>query len=219
MQASRRILLAFHLPQALRDLLEGISDYVKHSGKSWQVECVEPRDFYAAFRRRLVHGAITALGPRSRGIIHRLSLSPTPVVNVLRDLHPQLPSVLSDNRAIGRAGAQYLMQRGFRQCAFIGVDTPWSRDRLAGFSAALREAGLPPPLTLTNLRLTDFEYAPRVRAVRLLRRWIRKFLLAAWRDGCRRFPGTHRPGRLPGGICRGARQRGAAGRRQFPRRL
>ena len=157
MRRTRRILVAFHLPEALRDVLEGIALYIKQADCQWQVECVEARDFHAAFGRKLIDGAITALGPRSRGLIHRLRRSGTPVVNILRDLHPLLPSVLSDNRAIGREGAIYLRQRGFRQFAFLGVDTPWSRERCAGFTEALRAAGLPPPLPVKQLPMGDFE--------------------------------------------------------------
>jgi LacI family transcriptional regulator len=169
----RRILLAFHLPEALRDVLAGISDYVKHAGRNWQVECVEPRDFNTAFRNRIADGAITALGPRARSLVRRLAASGAPVVNVLRDLHPHHPSVLSDNPAIGRAGAAYLLQRGFQHFAFVGVDTPWSRQRQSGFTAALAAAGFPSPLTPKRLALPDFEYASRVHAAAILRRWAR----------------------------------------------
>jgi LacI family transcriptional regulator len=173
MRTTRRILLAFHLPEALRDLLDGISSYVRVASCHWQVECVEPRDFYTAFGGHLADGAITALGPRSRGTLQRLRASHVPVVNVLRNVQPYLPSVLSDNSAIGRAGAEYLLGRGFRQFAFVGVDTPWSRDRQAGFAATLRAAGVPALVTPSGLRLADFEYGSKVRASRLLRPWVR----------------------------------------------
>jgi LacI family transcriptional regulator len=65
------------------------------------------------------------------------------------------------------------LQRGFRQFAFVGIEMPWSKQRCAGFTDALRAAGLPPP-THTQLHLTDFEYASKVRATQFFRRWVRK---------------------------------------------
>jgi LacI family transcriptional regulator len=173
MRPTKRILLAFQIPETLRDVLQGISDYVKHADCKWQVECVDAHDFHVAFGKQITDGALIGLGPRSRSLITRIRRSGVPAVNVLRDLHPQLPSVLSDNCAIGRAGAAHLRERGFRQLAFVGVDTPWSRDRQAGFTESVRATGLPAPMTLRRLRLADFEYASKVRATQILRRWVR----------------------------------------------
>ncbi len=172
MLPNRRILLAYQLPEALHDVLEGVTTYVKQAQCRWQVLlCATPHDFRGAFVRHFADGAITGLGPGSRGIIERLRRTPIPVVNVIRDLHPLLPSVLSDNAAIGRAGAAYLLRRGFRHFGFVGIETPWSKQRGAGFAEALAARGLAP--VHAALHLTDFEYASKVRATQFLRRWLR----------------------------------------------
>jgi DNA-binding LacI/PurR family transcriptional regulator len=55
---------------------------------------------------------------------------------------------VGDNRAGGRAVARFLLAGGHRRPAFLaGIEhSSTSRDREAGFTQALREAGLPPPL-------------------------------------------------------------------------
>jgi LacI family transcriptional regulator len=66
-----------------------------------------------------------------------------PVVD-LNDLHGDLglPGIWSDHRAIGRLGAQHLLERGFRQLAFCGfTDQIFSRERRAGFLDTLHSAG------------------------------------------------------------------------------
>lgn len=124
-------------------------------------------------QRGFADGAITGLGTRSRAFLNRLRRSPIPVVNVVRDVYLALPSVVSDNRAIGRVGAEYLAQRGFRHFAFVGIELPWSLQRRDGFEQALASAGIAPACNM-QLRLYDFEYASKVRATRVLTRWVKK---------------------------------------------
>ncbi|MEZ4863226.1 MAG: LacI family DNA-binding transcriptional regulator [Caldilineaceae bacterium] len=64
--------------------------------------------------------------------------------------HTAFSGVEIDNEAGGRLAAQYLIERGHRNIAFIGIDSeipgctlPTSAIRLQGFRAVLREAGLP----------------------------------------------------------------------------
>jgi LacI family transcriptional regulator len=171
MQPMRRILVAFHLPEALHDLLEGVSRFVRDSQKNWQVFlCSTGQDFRAAFQRSYADGAITGIGTRSRALITYLRRTRTPAVNVVRDLTPVLPSVLSDNRALGAAGARYFRQRGFRHFAFAGVELPWSLQRQEGF---FQNLGAPHPARhKLQLRLSDFQHSSKVRAQSLLRRWL-----------------------------------------------
>ncbi len=50
--------------------------------------------------------------------------------------------ILSDDRAIGRMAASHLLERGFRQFAFVGYDGMyWSHQRQESFSQAVGQAG------------------------------------------------------------------------------
>lgn len=57
----------------------------------------------------------------------------------------RLPEVSPDSQMAGRMAADHLLQRGFRQFAFVGAwgDPPWSTRREEGFGQRLDEAGLP----------------------------------------------------------------------------
>ena len=53
-----------------------------------------------------------------------------------------LPSVLVDNHAVGRIAADHLLERGFWRFGFAGMEGRlFSRERRAGFEAALAERG------------------------------------------------------------------------------
>jgi LacI family transcriptional regulator len=59
----------------------------------------------------------------------------------------QIPSFSTDDRSIGRLGAQHLIERGFSRLAFCGYPAspwiPWSEDRAAAFQQFAQEQGLP----------------------------------------------------------------------------
>lgn len=64
--------------------------------------------------------------------------------------HDAFSGVEIDNESGGRLAAEYLIKRGHRQIAFLGIDAeiegctlPTSRIRLKGFQAALDQVGLP----------------------------------------------------------------------------
>lgn len=171
MPSTQRILVAFLLPEALRDVLLGVTRYAKEHRKNWQILTVNANEFAANFAGNRADGAIVQLRPESRAVIRKIRQSPTPVVNLLRDLSPAIPSVLSDNHAIGQAGATYLRGLGFRKLAFVSLDTVWSHQRLAGFADSLKEAGLEPPMTTESLGVQDFRFISQVRALKLLGKW------------------------------------------------
>ena len=58
-----------------------------------------------------------------------------------------MPYFATDNEAIGRLGAEHLIERGFCRLAFCGLPptrmTPWSLQRAKAFQERAREAGLP----------------------------------------------------------------------------
>lgn len=59
----------------------------------------------------------------------------------------RIPSFGTDDAAIGRLGAQHLIERGFTRLAFCGFPSspwyPWSAERAAGFQQYGKEQGLP----------------------------------------------------------------------------
>jgi LacI family transcriptional regulator len=59
----------------------------------------------------------------------------------------RIPCFNTDDHAIGRLGAEHLIQRGFSRLAFCGYPrspwTPWSDDRAAAFEQFARQRGLP----------------------------------------------------------------------------
>ncbi|MDJ0943230.1 MAG: LacI family DNA-binding transcriptional regulator [Kiloniellales bacterium] len=80
-----------------------------------------------------------------RRFFHRLGARrPLPVVAIDTLNVPDTTIVNDDSEAGGRLAGRYLVQRGFRRLAVIAgmEDHPRSRERLAGFRAALAEAGL-----------------------------------------------------------------------------
>lgn len=66
-----------------------------------------------------------------------------PVVNIASSLRiPSIPTVSSNQRAIGRLAAETLLRRNFRRFAFYGLRDVWySEERLAGFREKIEEAG------------------------------------------------------------------------------
>lgn len=69
-----------------------------------------------------------------------LGLPAVDILGVLDD--SRLPLVHTDNRAIARAGAEHLLDRGFHHLAFFGwADERWSERRGAAFDERVREAG------------------------------------------------------------------------------
>jgi LacI family transcriptional regulator len=65
------------------------------------------------------------------------------VVSPYTEPFPGVPNIVSDDQAIGRLAAEYLLRRGFRQFAYCGFgDTYfWSRERGQGFCARVQEDG------------------------------------------------------------------------------
>ncbi len=174
MPTAKRIIVAFRIPEALRDVLSGVTDYAKQAGLRWQVRCVDPDELEPALSKHRADGAITVVTPSATGMIRRLRGYRIPIVNTIHDLAPQIPSVLSDDRAIGAVAAQYLAQRGFRAMAFAGVNTAWSSNRLQGFIGQLAQAGLSPSRVINSLAIPDFHLAGRNQAVGKLRKWLRE---------------------------------------------
>lgn len=97
-----------------------------------------------------------------------------PVVNISgARKHSAFPRVRNDYREIGRRGAAYLRDRGFRRFGFYGVEGLWYSDEVeAGFAEFAEEQGIP----LASLHADNpIEGIPRWnRGQEELERWLRK---------------------------------------------
>ena len=132
------------------------------------------------------------------GITDRIAALGLPVVaySYYGD-EPNVTCVDTDNAAIGALAARHFMDRGLRSFAFIGLDFPYSRQRLAGFRSSLEAEGH----TCADIQLPPhdeqyFEYLITPRPE--FDRWLAKlpkpvgilsvFDKEAWRlvDSCRR---------------------------------
>jgi LacI family transcriptional regulator len=126
-----------------RRLLSGIAQYMRESGP-WSV----------FFTDRAVNDSIPPwiVNWQGDGIISRvaspdvrsaLANSRIPVV----DLNEQLgglgvPLISNDHAAIGSMAARHLLDRGFRNFAYLGhAGHPWSDKRQASFAAAVKKLG------------------------------------------------------------------------------
>ena len=123
-------------------MLLGVSRYVRTHGP-WDV-FGDPERIVAPIHD-LQHwtgdGVIAqAWQPEIRTIVERLAV---PVVNVSQHMAEPAPvSVLADSRAIGRAGAEHLLARGFRSFAYCGFNGhAYSEIRAKAFLTAIEEAG------------------------------------------------------------------------------
>ncbi|HOB76171.1 MAG TPA: XylR family transcriptional regulator [Phycisphaerae bacterium] len=121
-----------------RDVLHGVARYVR-SHQPWSI-FLEQREFGAMppawLLRRRWDGIISR--PTDKRLADAFRRMKTPVVD-LNSMHSDLglPRIRSDNRAIGRLGAEHLLERGFRHFAFCGYSAEWSDLRREGFMAAV----------------------------------------------------------------------------------
>lgn len=126
-----------------RQILEGIAKY-QRSHRPWSV-FLEQRELRAPpppwLLKRPCDGIIcrSTTPALARAFLRRN----IPAVD-LNDLCGGLglPRIVSDMRAIGRVGAEHLLERGFRHFAFCGFsEETWSDGRRDGFHEAVRQAG------------------------------------------------------------------------------
>lgn len=126
-----------------RQVLQGIARYVR-THQSWSI-FLEQREFGAMPRKWFLHrkwdGIISR--PTNQRLADEFSRMKVPAVD-LNSLYDDLglPRIRSDNTAIGRMGAEHLLERGFRQFAFCGYSaTAWAGMRREGFLSRLAELG------------------------------------------------------------------------------
>lgn len=65
------------------------------------------------------------------------------VVSPYRELFPDLPNIVTDDDAIGKTAAEYLLCKGFKNFAYCGFGKKyyWSRERGISFTERIKKAG------------------------------------------------------------------------------
>lgn len=131
-EASRRILVAVTAEHVVgRRILEGIADYTNNH-KRWQ-NFLELSGLGAPIQERRIDGMIIA-----SELLHLPKFQyqhdiPTIRVTGASDMDGT-PAVTVDNHAVGRMGANYLVNLGLKQLAFVPWQGPFSDHRAEGFS-------------------------------------------------------------------------------------
>ncbi len=126
-----------------RDLLVGVAQYVRVHGP-WSIEfqegdpCEQLPEWFAAWKGDGVLARVKTLA-----VARALMKLRIPVVDLYGGLPElKLPTVRSDETAVGRMAAEHLLERGFRQFAFCGFNgTDWSDRRRDGFEGKVAQAG------------------------------------------------------------------------------
>jgi LacI family transcriptional regulator len=126
-----------------RQILEGIVEYTR-SHRPWSV-FLEQRELRASPPPWLLKLRWDGILCRSTtpALARTFARRHVKVVD-LNDLYPGLglPRIWSDMQAIGRMGAEHLLERGFQHLAFCGFSgEAWSDARREGFCTAARTAG------------------------------------------------------------------------------
>jgi LacI family transcriptional regulator len=152
----RRVLVESSYGSIWRELMEGITFYVRAKRAPWQIHCVTTGEIETGLERG-VDGVLCLVPTFETGLVEVVKRSGVAAVNMLRDVTPGLPSVLSDHAAIGARAAEYYVGRGFKRFAFVGVERGWSETRYEGFARQLKAQGakterLHLPLSAVDLR-------------------------------------------------------------------
>lgn len=134
----RRVILAMEWLDY--ELNVGIAEYARGAG--WIIDDTPshtgrpPRDCYG-------DGIIALLRHRDSEIVRFVKSATVPKVDLVAEL-PEIdvPRVLADNVAIGRAGAEHLLSCGLHHLGFFNLwDSHVEQERMAGFREAVLEAG------------------------------------------------------------------------------
>jgi LacI family transcriptional regulator len=126
-----------------RELCEGVASYVE-THTSWSIY-LDQRELGASppmwFQRQNWEGVITRV--MSSQLARSFRSCRIPVVDLTdRGSNYGFPRICSDDSAIGRAVAEKLAERGFRNFAFCGYTSEaWSESRCKGFQKRIAESG------------------------------------------------------------------------------
>ena len=192
MREQRKILLMMETSRAYgRSILRGIAKYSRAHGP-WVFYRQAPFYWGTAGRRAPCHSSSSwvqterSFGSRSkREEIEEVLATGLPViVSPYTEPFPGVPNIVSDDQAIGRMAAEYLLHRGFRQFAYCGFGDMyfWSRERGKGFCLRVREAGYEPHYYELEQR-TSASRRSWEREQGVLVDWLEVPAEARWPDG------------------------------------
>lgn len=123
-----------------RGVLAGIASFIR-SYRFWRVDLIQRNwggvmDDPSGYAGIIVHSA-------SPDMEQRLAALSIPVINISSGPEPPLvPHVCSDNKAIGRMGAEHFLELGHRNFGFfVYQDRFYCRQRRRAFERTVREAG------------------------------------------------------------------------------
>ncbi len=124
-----------------RRILEGVSRY-SPVNVVWRIEFGDASGLEAIESVTAdACGLIATLG--TAAMLERAALLKLPVINVSARI-PEQPEgicrVVVDNTAVGRLGAEHLLELGLRRLAYFGDGGGFAAERAAGFEAACGEA-------------------------------------------------------------------------------
>ena len=95
-------------------------------------------------------GIIAAVAKPDVEVVTTIGVPVVDVIGILGDA--RVPLVHTNDRSVGRLGAEHLRGRGFRHFAFVQYAGEfWSTERCDGFVATLREQGFEPHVYSLNL--------------------------------------------------------------------
>jgi LacI family transcriptional regulator len=124
-----------------RGILEGIYDYAKDL-PTWRLVMCEHSA--SGLRRALSaeHDGVIAFLNKTE-LMEIAAGAGRPVVNVSGALEPgSIPLVTTDNEQVGRLAARYLIDHGHRRLACYHRESPYGRQRAAGFIAEAAAHGV-----------------------------------------------------------------------------
>jgi LacI family transcriptional regulator len=145
--APRHVRVALLVETALvygRRILRGIASYVQ-SHQPWSIVLAEPEDQLSppAWLERWRGDGIICRFTNAR-LARILAKAKVPLIDLNDYGDLGLPRICSDHRAIGRLGAEHLLECGFLSFGFCGLrGVEWAAMRRDGFVAAVQQAGLP----------------------------------------------------------------------------
>src|SRR5688500_15011437 len=122
-------------------MLAGVARYVREH-RPWAIY-LKPYGVEKSLERWLRawngDGIIAAVAELEAGGVKDLGIPIVDVVGLYRE--EKVPLVHANDEAVGRLGAEHLVERGFRHFGFVEYPFFWSTGRRAGFERAVRAAG------------------------------------------------------------------------------
>ncbi|HEX8341644.1 MAG TPA: substrate-binding domain-containing protein [Tepidisphaeraceae bacterium] len=136
-----------------RGVIRGITSYA--NARAWTCRLQGVNGLHVFGRLKDFDGLIVQAATPQQ--VRSLAAAGTPVVNVSSALPAgRFPSVVSDDVAVGRTGADYFIRRGHRHFVFYAPDDRrFVKLRHSGFAARVRESGFDSSLATDEATLTS----------------------------------------------------------------